>query len=171
MKNKKTIIYLTTIWFSLQALFMVFWPIYLYYCDGFKFFEVLVTGSILLPASLLIVVKNRIIRNIAYFLLWVYSVPFCFLAFLYIGFGGIRDIFVYILATIYIVNIVLLIRSKKNMWFYRGLEMINRKNSIAFFFWTKLQILSLVHISIILMVRIPCIHLINWEVPQRQTHC
>ena len=115
MKNKKTIIYLTTIWFSLQALFMVFWPIYLYYCDGLKFYEMFVPGSILLPVSLLIVVKNRIIRNIAYFLLWVYSVPFCFLAFLYIGFGGIRDIFVYILATIYIVNIVLLIRSKKNM--------------------------------------------------------
>lgn len=115
MKNKKTITYLTTIWFSLQALFMVFWPIYLYYCDGLKFYEMFVPGSILLPASLLIVVKNRIIRNIAYFLLWVYSVPFCFLAFLWIGFGGARGIFVLILATIYIVNIVLLIRSKKNM--------------------------------------------------------
>ena len=99
---------LILIWFSLQALFMFFWPIHLYYCNGFKFFEVLVTGSILLPASLLIVVKNRIIRNIAYFLLWVYSVPFCFFAFLYIGLACTRDIFVLILATIYIVNIVLL---------------------------------------------------------------
>ena len=34
MKNKKTITYLTTIWFSLQAVFMFYWPIYLYYCDG-----------------------------------------------------------------------------------------------------------------------------------------
>ena len=108
MKNKKTITYLTTIWFSLQAVFMVFWPIYLYYCKGLKFYEMFVPGSILLPVSLLIVVKNRIIRNIAYFLLWVYSVPFCFFAFLYIGLACTRDIFVLILATIYIVNIVLL---------------------------------------------------------------
>ena len=115
MKNKKTITYLTTIWFSLQALFMVFWPIYLYYCDGLKFYEMFVPGSILLPASLLIVVKNRIIRNIAYFLLWVYSVPFCFLAFLWIGFGCVGIIPELVLLTIYIVNIVLLIRSKKNM--------------------------------------------------------
>ena len=115
MKNKKTITYLTTIWFSLQAVFMVFWPIYLYYCKGLKFYEMFVPGSILLPVSLLIVVKNRIIRNIAYFLLWVYSVPFCYVVFLYVGFGcvGIRPELV--LLTIYIVNIVLLIRSKKNM--------------------------------------------------------
>ena len=115
MKNKKTITYLTTIWFSLQALFMFFWPIHLYYCNGFKFFEVFVTGSILLPASLLIVVKNRIIRNIAYFLLWVYSVPFCFCGFLWVGFGCAGIIPELVLLTIYIVNIVLLIRSKKNM--------------------------------------------------------
>ena len=115
MKNKKTITYLTTIWFSLQAVFMVFWPIYLYYCDGLKFYEMLVPGSILLPVSLLIVVKNRIIRNIAYFLLWVYSVPFCFLVFLYILLAGSDIISQLVLLTIYIVNIVLLIRSKKNM--------------------------------------------------------
>ena len=106
---------LILIWFSLQALFMFFWPIHLYYCNGFKFFEVFVTGSILLPASLLIVVKNRIIRNIAYFLLWVYSVPFCFCGFLWVGFGCAGIIPELVLLTIYIVNIVLLIRSKKNM--------------------------------------------------------
>ena len=115
MKNKKTITYLTTIWFSLQAVFMLYWPIYFYYCDGSKIYEMLVTGSILLPVSLLIVVKNRIIRNIAYFLLWVYSVPFCFLAFLWIGFGVCNIKAELVLLTIYIVNIVLLIRSKKNM--------------------------------------------------------
>ena len=109
MKNKKTITYLTTIWFSLQAVFMVFWPIYLYYCKGLKFYEMFVPGSILLPVSLLIVVKNRIIRNIAYFLLWVYSGPFCFFVFLYLALAGTRDIFVLVLTTIYIVNIVLLI--------------------------------------------------------------
>ncbi len=115
MKNKKTITYLTTIWFSLQAVFMVFWPIYLYYCKGLKFYEMFVPGSILLPVSLLIVVKNRIIRNIAYFLLWVYSVPFCFCVFLWVGFGCAGIIPELVLLTIYIVNIVLLIRSKKNM--------------------------------------------------------
>ena len=115
MKNKKTITYLTTIWFSLQAVFMVFWPIYLYYCKGLKFYEMFVPGSILLPVSLLIVVKNRIIRNIAYFLLWVYSVPFCYVVFLYVGFGCAGIIPELVLLTIYIVNIVLLIRSKKNM--------------------------------------------------------
>lgn len=115
MKNKKTITYLTTIWFSLQAVFMVFWPIYLYYCKGLKFYEMFVPGSILLPVSLLIVVKNRIIRNIAYFLLWVYSVPFCFCCFLLVGFGCVGIIPELVLLTIYIVNIVLLIRSKKNM--------------------------------------------------------
>lgn len=108
MKNKKTITYLTTIWFSLQAVFMFYWPIFLYYCDGIKFYEMLVTGSILLPVSLLIVVKNRIIRNIAYFLLWVYSVPFCFLVFLYILLAGSGIISQLVLITIYIVNIVLL---------------------------------------------------------------
>ena len=106
---------LILIWFSLQAVFMFFWPIYLYYCNGFKFYEMLVTGSILLPASLLIVAKNRIIRNIAYFLLWVYSVPFCFCGFLWVGFGCAGIIPELVLLTIYIVNIVLLIRSKKNM--------------------------------------------------------
>lgn len=115
MKNKKTITYLTTIWFSLQAVFMVFWPIYLYYCKGLKFYEMFVPGSILLPVSLLIVAKNRIIRKIAYFLLWVYSVPFCYVVFLYVGFGCVGIIPELVLLTIYIVNIVLLIRSKKNM--------------------------------------------------------
>ena len=115
MKNKKTITYLTTIWFSLQAVFMLYCLIYLYYYDGSKYYEMLVTGSILLPVSLLIVVKNRIIRNIAYFLLWVYSVPFCFCVFLWVGFGCAGIIPELVLLTIYIVNIVLLIRSKKNM--------------------------------------------------------
>ena len=115
MKNKKTITYLTTIWFSLQAVFMVFWPIYLYYCKGLKFYEMFVPGSILLPVSLLIVVKNRIIRNIAYFLLWVYSVPFCYVVFLYVGCAGNTDSFVLVFGTICIVNIVLLFRSRKNM--------------------------------------------------------
>ena len=106
MKNKRIITWLTPIWFSLQGVFAIYWPLYLYYEDGIKFFEMLVTGSILLLLSLLIVAKNRIIRKIAYFLLWVYSGPFCFFVFLYIGFAGNKDLYLLIL---YIVNIVLLI--------------------------------------------------------------
>ena len=116
MKNKKTITYLTTIWFSLQAVFMFYWPIFLYYCDGIKFYEMLVTGSILLPVSLLIVVvKNRIIRNIAFFLLWVYSISFAFLSTLLIGVASPKRMIALVHIFIMIVNIVLLIRSKKNM--------------------------------------------------------
>ena len=115
MKNKKTITYLTTIWFSLQGMFEIYCPLHVYCKAGHTFYEMLVTGSILLLASLLIVVKNRIIRNIAYFLLWVYSVPFCFCGFLWVGFGCAGIIPELVLLTIYIVNIVLLIRSKKNM--------------------------------------------------------
>ena len=115
MKNKKTITYLTTIWFSFQAVFMIYWPIYLYYCDGLKFYEMLVTGSILLPVSLLIVVKNRIIRNIAYFLLWVYSISLAFVGTCLILVASPNRMFALVLTFIMIVNIVLLIRSKKNM--------------------------------------------------------
>ena len=109
MNNKRIITYLTPIWFSLQGMFAIYWPLHLYCTAGLTWNEMLVTGSILLPASLLIVVKNRIIRNIVYFLLWVYSVPFCFIVFLYLTLAGTRDIFVLVLTTIYIVNIVLLI--------------------------------------------------------------
>ncbi len=115
MKNKRIITWLTPIWFSLQGVFAIYWPLYLYYEAGIKFFEMLVTGSILLLLSLLIVAKNRIIRKIAYFLLWVYSVPFCYVVFLYVGFAGTRVIFELVLTTIYIVNIVLLFRSRKNI--------------------------------------------------------
>lgn len=115
MKNKRIITWLTPIWFSLQGVFAIYWPLYLYYEAGVKFFEMLVTGSILLLLSLLIVAKNRIIRKIACFLLWVYSVPFCFCVFLWVGFGCAGIIPELVLLTIYIVNIVLLIRSKKNM--------------------------------------------------------
>ena len=115
MKNKRIITWLTPIWFSLQGVFAIYCPLHLYFKAGLILYEMLVTGSILLLLSLLIVVKNRIIRNIAYFLLWVYSVPFCFCGFLWVGFGCAGIIPELVLLTIYIVNIVLLIRSKKNM--------------------------------------------------------
>ena len=115
MKNKRIITWLTPIWFSLQGVIEIYCPLHVYCKGGLILYEMLVTGSILLPVSLLIVVKNRIIRNIAYFLLWVYSVPFCFCGFLWVGFGCAGIIPELVLLTIYIVNIVLLIRSKKNM--------------------------------------------------------
>ena len=108
MNNKRIITYLTPIWFSLQGMFAIYWPLHLYCTAGLTWNEMLVTGSILLPASLLIVVKNRIIRNIVYFLLWVYSVPFCFLVFLYILLAGSDIISQLVLTSIYIINIVLL---------------------------------------------------------------
>ena len=115
MNNKRIITYLTTIWFSLQGMFEIYCPLHVYCKAGHTFYEMLVTGSILLLASLLIVVKNRIIRKIAYFLLWVYSVPFCYVVFLYVGCAGNTDSFVLVFGTICIVNIVLLFRSRKNM--------------------------------------------------------
>ena len=115
MKNKRIITWLTPIWFSLQGVFAIYWPLYLYYEDGIKFFEMLVTGSILLLASLLIVVKNRIIRNIAYFLLWVYSISLAFVGTCLILVASPKRMFALVLTFIMIVNFVLLIRSKKNM--------------------------------------------------------
>ena len=115
MKNKRIITWLTPIWFSLQGVFAIYWPLYLYYEAGIKFFEMLVTGSILLLASLLIVVKNRIIRNIAYFLLWVYSISLAFVGTCLILVASPKRMFALVLTFIMIVNFVLLIRSKKNM--------------------------------------------------------
>ena len=132
MKNKRIITWLTPIWFSLQGVFAIYCPLHVYCKGGLILYEMLVTGSILLLLSLLIVAKNRIIRKIAYFLLWVYSVPFCYVVFLYVGCAGNTDSFVLVFGTICIVNIVLLFRSRKNMWFHRGIEMKNRKNNIAF---------------------------------------
>ena len=115
MKNKRIITWLTPIWFSLQGVIEIYCPLHVYCKGGLILYEMLVTGSILLPVSLLIVVKNRIIRNIAYFLLWVYSISFAFVGTCLILVASPKHWFALVLTFIMIVNIVLLIRSKKNM--------------------------------------------------------
>lgn len=64
------------IWFGLQALFMLFWPTYLYFKIRYNFYEMLILGSIILPTSLFVVSKNKKIKKIASVILWVYSVSF-----------------------------------------------------------------------------------------------
>ena len=108
MNNKRIITYLTTIWFSLQGMFEIYCPLHVYCKAGHTFYEMLVTGSILLLASLLIVVKNRIIRNIAYFLLWVYSISLAFVVALLIQVASPTPMLALVLTFIMIVNIVLL---------------------------------------------------------------
>ena len=114
MNNKRIITYLTPIWFSLQAVFMIYWPLYLHYQCGLDLYDfylmtMLVVGCVLLLSSLLIVIQNNIIRRIATIILWIYSVPFDLMCYFFLTLAGTRDIFVLVLTTIYIVNIVLLI--------------------------------------------------------------
>ena len=79
INNKtKLIRYLILIWFSLQAVFMFFWPIFLYYDNGIKFYEMFALGCLILPSSISIIVNNNLVRKIAICFLWVYSI---FLAF------------------------------------------------------------------------------------------
>ena len=105
---------LILIWFSLQAVFMIYWPLYLHYQCGLDLYDfyrmtMLVVGCVLLLSSLLIVIQNNIIRRIATIILWIYSVPFDLMCYFFLTLAGTRDIFVLVLTTIYIVNIVLLI--------------------------------------------------------------
>ena len=59
INNKtKLIRYLILIWFSLQAVFMFFWPIFLYYDNGIKFYEMFALGCLILPSSISIIVNN-----------------------------------------------------------------------------------------------------------------
>ena len=93
---------------------LIYWPLYLHYQCGLDLYDfyrmtMLVAGCVLLPSSLLIVIQNNIIRRIATILLWIYSVPFDLICYFFLTLAGTRDIFVLVLTTIYIVNIVLLI--------------------------------------------------------------
>ncbi len=73
MKNKFLKL-ITSSWFALQALFMLYWPIYLYNQEGVKFYEMLPLGCIILPASGFIMVKNKIIRKTSLIILLIYSI-------------------------------------------------------------------------------------------------
>ena len=70
----KIITYFILFWFASQAVFMFYWPLYLYCQNGLKFYEMLALGCIILPASIFIIVNNNIIKKIATCLLWVYSI-------------------------------------------------------------------------------------------------
>ena len=75
----KIITYSIVVWFGLQALFMFYWPIYLYNLNGFKLNEMLALGCVILPSSIFIVANNKIIRKIATCLLWIYAIAFAFI--------------------------------------------------------------------------------------------
>lgn len=64
----------TSFWFAIQALFMFYWPIYLYYQDGVKFYELSALGCILLLASTLIAVNKKPIIKTAIYILLIYSI-------------------------------------------------------------------------------------------------
>ena len=108
---------LILIWFSLQAVFMIYWPLHMYYQCGldlsnFHMMTMLVVGCVLLLSSLLIVIQNNIIRRIATVLLWIYSGPFNSICWLYLApacTGPYGDIGIFVLTNIYILNVVLLI--------------------------------------------------------------
>ena len=109
INNKtKLIRYLILIWFSLQAVFMFFWPIYLYYCNGFKFYEMFALGCLILLSSISIIVNNNLVRKIAICFLWVYSICFAFFGTLGILVASPKPMLALVLTFIMIVNIVLL---------------------------------------------------------------
>lgn len=99
---------LILIWFSLQAVFMFFWPIYLYYCNGFKFYEMFALGCLILLSSISIIVNNNLVRKIAICFLWVYSICFAFFGTLGNLVASPKPMLALVLTFIMIVNIVLL---------------------------------------------------------------
>ena len=108
---------LILIWFSLQAVFMIYWPLYLHYQCGLDLYDfyrmtMLVVGCVLLLSSLLIVIQNNIIRRIATIILWIYSVPFDLMCYFFLApacTGSRGNIAILVLTSIYILNIVLLL--------------------------------------------------------------
>ena len=107
INNKtKLIRYLILIWFSLQAVFMLFWPIYLN--NGFKCYEVFALGCLILLSSISIIVNNNLVRKIAICFLWVYSICFAFFGTLGILVASPKPMLALVLTFIMIVNIVLL---------------------------------------------------------------
>lgn len=117
INNKtKLIRYLILIWFSLQAVFMFFWPIFLYYDNGIKFYEMFALGCLILPSSISIIVNNNLVRKIAICFLWVYSIFFAFFGTLGNLVASPKPMVALVLTIIMIVNIVLLILK----WWYQA---------------------------------------------------
>ena len=117
IKNKtKLIRYLILIRFSLQAVFMFFWPIYLYYKNGFKFYEMFALGCLILLSSISTIVNKNLVRKIAICFLWVYSIFLAFFGTLAILVASPKPMVALVLTIIMIVNIVLLILK----WWYQA---------------------------------------------------
>ena len=105
----KLIRYLILIWFSLQAVFMFFWPIYLYYKNGFKFYEMFALGCLILLSSISTIVNKNLVRKIAICFLWVYSISFAVFGTLSNLVASPKPMLALVLTFIMIVNIVLLL--------------------------------------------------------------
>ena len=117
IKTKTILIrYLILIWFSLQAVFMFFWPIYLYYKNGFKFYEMFALGCLILLSSISTIVNKNLVRKIAICFLWVYSIFLAFFGTLAILVASPEPMVALVLTIIMIVNIVLLILK----WWYQA---------------------------------------------------
>lgn len=105
----KIITYFILFWFALQAVFMFYWPLCLYCQNGFKFYEMLALGCIILPSSIFIIVNNGIIKKIATCLLWVYSIAFAIIGTLGNLVASPKPMLALALTVIMIMNIALLI--------------------------------------------------------------
>lgn len=104
----KIITYSIVVWFGLQALFMFYWPIYLYNLNGFKLNEMLALGCIILPSSIFFVANNKIIRKIATCLLWIYAIAFAFFGTLANLVASAKPTLALALTIVMIINIALL---------------------------------------------------------------
>jgi hypothetical protein len=105
----KIITYFILFWFASQAVFMFYWPLYLYCQNGLKFYEMLALGCIILLASIFIIVNNNIIKKIATCLLWVYSIAFAIIGTLGNLVASPKPMLALVSTVIMIVNIALLI--------------------------------------------------------------
>lgn len=102
---------ITSSWFALQALFTFYWPIYLYYQTGFKFYEMLLLGCIILPTSVFFMIKNKIINKIMTCLLWIYSIAFAVIGTLANLVASPKPTLALALTIIMVINIALLIEN------------------------------------------------------------
>lgn len=102
---------ITSSWFALQALFTFYWPIYIYYQTGFKFYEMLLLCCIILPTSVFFMIKNKIINKIMTCLLWIYSIAFAVIGTLANLVASPKPTLALALTIIMVINIALLIEN------------------------------------------------------------
>ena len=104
----KRIVVLMVLWFGLQAVFMLCWPVYLFYTTGHKFFELQIYGVVLLLSTIFILVKNKTIKRIGKILLCFYSLAFTVVGTLAILVASPKKDFAIQLTIIMVINLVLL---------------------------------------------------------------